>query len=209
MPEASAASPRLLNVPNAVTVSRLVLAIVMFCLFAAEQFFASLVTFIIAAGTDWVDGYWARKYGQVTQLGRILDPFADKLIVCGAFIFLAGGPQLPGGERATGIAPWVAVVVVMRELAVTALRSFVESHGGDFSAKWAGKWKMVFQCVAAGFGIGRLLWFEPDTGVWSPSAPPAWVDWGLALSLWPAVVLTIYSGLQYALIAGRALRRMS
>lgn len=200
-------STRMLNVPNLVTISRLVLSIVMFVLLAKEQFFASLVVFTIAAGTDWVDGYWARKYGQVTQLGRILDPFADKLIICGAFIFLAGAPQLASGERASGVAPWVAVVVVMRELAVTALRSFVESSGGDFSAKWAGKWKMVFQCFAAGFSMGRLWWLDPATRAWAAGPPPAWVEWGFQIALWTAIALTIYSGLDYVMVAGRALRR--
>ena len=65
---------------------------------------ASLVAFIIAASTDWVDGYWARKYGQITQLGRILDPFADKMIICGAFIYLAAAPQLTDGTPASAVA---------------------------------------------------------------------------------------------------------
>ena len=124
---------------------------------------ASLVVFLIAAGTDWVDGYWARKYGQITQLGRILDPFADKMIICGTFIFLAAAPQLADGSPASGIAAWVAVLVMAREMIVTALRSFVEERGGDFSAKWAGKWKMVFQCAAAAFGIGQLMWYDAAT----------------------------------------------
>ena len=130
------------NVPNAVTVSRLVLAVVMFVLMAMDQFAASLAVFLIAAGTDWVDGYWARKYGQITQLGRILDPFADKLIVCGTFVFLAAGPQLADGSPASGIAAWVAVLVFAREMIVTALRSLVESPAatsrpsGSASGRW-------------------------------------------------------------------------
>ena len=200
------AKQRMLNVPNSVTLARLVLAVVLFVLMSQERFAASLAVFLLAAGSDWVDGYWARKYGQITQLGRILDPFADKLVVCGAFIFLAGGPQLADGSGTSGIAPWVAMIVIARELAVTALRSFVESRGGDFSAKWAGKWKMVFQCCAIGFSLGRLLWFDPAARNWS-TPPPSWVEQGLTISLWLAVALTIYSGLDYALVAAKLLRK--
>jgi CDP-diacylglycerol---glycerol-3-phosphate 3-phosphatidyltransferase len=192
------------NVPNGVTVSRVVLAVVMFVLLALEQFPASLAVFLLAAGTDWVDGYWARKYGQITQLGRILDPFADKLIVCGAFIYLAAAPQLADGSPASGIAAWVAVLVMAREMIVTALRSLVESRGGDFSAKWVGKWKMVFQCAAAAFGIGQLMWYDGKTHALVNL--PAWVSWGLTVSLWTAIVLTIWSGVGYVMTAARMLR---
>ena len=78
-----------LNVPNQLTSARLVLAVILFVFLARGYYTTSLILFIIAASTDWIDGYWARKYGQVTVLGRILDPFADKMIICGTFIFLA------------------------------------------------------------------------------------------------------------------------
>ncbi len=80
------------NVPNILTVARLVLSIFCFVCFAFESYLPALIFFVIAAGTDWVDGFWARRYGQVTQLGRILDPFADKIVICGTFIFLAAVP---------------------------------------------------------------------------------------------------------------------
>jgi CDP-diacylglycerol--glycerol-3-phosphate 3-phosphatidyltransferase len=192
------------NVPNAVTVSRLVLSIVLFVLLAYGYFQTSLALFLIAAGTDWVDGYWARKYGQITQLGRILDPFADKLIVCGTFIFLAAAPQLADGSPGSGIEAWVAVLVMAREMIVTALRSLVESRGGDFSAKWVGKWKMVFQCAAASFGIGQLMWY--DSAARALVDLPDWVTWGLTFSLWTAIVLTIWSGVGYIVAATRMLR---
>jgi CDP-diacylglycerol--glycerol-3-phosphate 3-phosphatidyltransferase len=200
----SANRARVWNVPNAVTVSRVALAVVLFALMAAGNFPASLAVFLIAAGTDWVDGYWARKYGQITQLGRILDPFADKLIVCGAFIFLAAGPQLADGSPASGIAAWVAVLVMAREIIVTALRSLIESRGGDFSAKWVGKWKMVFQCAAASFAIGQLMWYDSTTHTLVDL--PAWVSWGLVASLWTAIVLTIWSGVGYIVSATNMLR---
>jgi CDP-diacylglycerol--glycerol-3-phosphate 3-phosphatidyltransferase len=199
-----AVKPSVWNVPNAVTVARLALAIVLFVLLAISQFTAGLVVFLIAAGTDWVDGYWARKYGQITQLGRILDPFADKLIVCGAFIYLAAAPQLADGSPASGIAAWVAVLVMAREMIVTALRSLVESRGGDFSAKWVGKWKMVFQCAAAAFSMGQLQHYEAASR--SLVGLPAWNAWGLEISLWTAIVLTVWSGVGYIGAAARMLR---
>jgi len=199
-----AARARVWNVPNQVTVSRLALAVILFALLELGYYTASLVVFIVAAGTDWVDGYWARKYGQITQLGRILDPFADKMIICGAFIYLAAAPQLSDGTPASGVAAWMAVVILARELAVTALRSFIENQGGDFSAKWAGKWKMVVQCVAAAFAIGKLQWLDPATR--SLSGLPDWVDYSSTISLWLALALTIYSGVEYIMIAMRTLR---
>ena len=199
------AKPRVWNVPNQVTVSRLVLAVVLFALLGWGFYTAGLVVFIIAASTDWVDGYWARKYGQITQLGRILDPFADKMIICGTFIYLAAAPQLADGSPASGVAAWMATVILARELAVTALRSFIENQGGDFSAKWAGKWKMVFQCVAAGFSIGKLQWFNSAERAFSPPAPE-WVSYGLTITLWIALALTIYSGMEYIIVAVRTLR---
>src|SRR5688572_20047552 len=93
------------NLPNQLTWLRLALTVVMFCLIEAEQYAISLVMFLVAASTDWLDGYFARKYNLVTTLGRILDPFADKVIICGTFIYLAAIP-------ASGVRPWMAVVIV-------------------------------------------------------------------------------------------------
>ena len=200
-----AAQTRLLNVPNGVTVARLALAVVLFVLLSFHRYPASLAIFLLAAGTDWVDGYWARKYGQITQLGRILDPFADKLIVCGAYIFLAAAPQLADGSPATGIAAWVAVLIMAREIMVTALRSFVETRGGDFSAKWVGKWKMVFQCAAAAFSLGQLMYFDAKTHTLSATLPD-WIHYGLVASLWIAIVLTVWSGIGYVTAAWSMIR---
>src|SRR3954453_23106931 len=124
------------NVPNVLTIARLVPSVIWFVTLTLGWFLPSLVLFAIAAGTDWVDGFYARRYGQITQLGRILDPFADKIIICGTFIFLGSVPPTVTGESASELAAWMAVVVVARELLVTALRSFFEEHGTDFSAKW-------------------------------------------------------------------------
>lgn len=197
--------PTIWNVPNQVTVSRLILTIVLFVFLSLGWYVTSLVVFLIAAGTDWVDGYYARKFGQVTQLGRILDPFADKLIICGAFIYLCAAPRLVDGVVASGIAVWVAVLVTGRELLVTALRSFVEGHGGDFSAKWIGKWKMAIQCAAASFSMGRLSYVDFDQRIWQ-TQPPGWISFGLELTVWLTVLLTLYSAIVYVIAAVRMLK---
>ena len=186
------------NLPNQLTGLRLVLAVIMFGLIATEHYLASMVLFVIAAGTDWLDGYFARKYQQITTLGRILDPFADKVIVCGTFIFLLAVPEML--STPWGLRPWMVVVIVGRELLVTALRSFIEDQGSDFSAKWSGKLKMVLQCVAAPV---CLLYLDYSV---VKAEPPEWVWWLLVVSLWSTVLLTVYSGLVYIVAAARLLR---
>lgn len=194
----------IVNVPNQLTTLRLILAVVMFGFIAWEYYLTSLVLFVVAAGTDWLDGYWARKYGQVTTLGRMLDPFADKVIICGTFTFLVAVPamsQVPWGLRA-----WMVVVVLGRELLITALRSFMEEQGSDFSAKMVGKLKMVLQCVAAGLCLYYLSYRLPADGPLAiPEAPP-WLWAGMVVSVWAAVLLTAYSGVSYLLAAIRLLR---
>jgi CDP-diacylglycerol--glycerol-3-phosphate 3-phosphatidyltransferase len=177
------------NLPNQLTSLRLVLSIVLFCLMEYDFYFAGLVLFIIGAGTDWIDGYYARKYGQVTTLGRILDPFADKVIVCGTFIFLATNPEIM--RTPWGLRPWMVVVIVGRELLVTALRSFIEEKGGDFSAQWSGKIKMVLQCLAASVCLFYLSYTNPLENA------PHWTSLLLVVSVWSAVISTIYSGAVY------------
>src|SRR5262249_5154202 len=100
-----------------------------------------LVVFVAAAITDYFDGYYARKLGLASTLGRNLDPLVDKVLICGAFTFL-----LPIKE--VGLAPWMVVVVVARELIITSLRGFLESQGVRFGADWLGKVKMGLQCAA-------------------------------------------------------------
>lgn len=179
------------NIPNQLTAARFVLSLVVFVLIPLEAYIAAMIVFIIAAATDWVDGYWARRYGQVTKLGRVFDPFVDKIIICGAFIFLVAEPN-------SGIKAWMAVVVVGREMLVTALRGFIEQSGGDFSAKMAGKLKMVFQCLAVAVSLLVLSYAENDV-------PDLFIV-VLHGSVWIAVLLTIYSGIGYLLAASKFFR---
>jgi CDP-diacylglycerol---glycerol-3-phosphate 3-phosphatidyltransferase len=183
------------NVPNQLTSIRLVLAIVLFCLIPYEHYLTAMWVFIVAAGTDWIDGFYARRYNQVTTLGRILDPFVDKIIICGTFISLAGLPD-------SGLTRWMAVIVVGRELMVTALRSFLEQQGADFSATLSGKLKMVLQCIAAAVSLYALSYAT----IMPKEAPPDWLRLTLTISVWSAVVLTVVSGVAYIFAAIKLLR---
>lgn len=197
MPIATSAELRtvVFNLPNQLTWLRLALSVVMFVFIALGYYGVSTVLFLIAASTDWLDGYFARKYNLVTTLGRILDPFADKVIICGTFIFLAA---IPG----SGVRPWMTVVIVGRELLVTVLRSFLEQQGVDFSATLSGKLKMVWQCAA-----GALSLFYLTYGNLTPTSGTDWLGWLLLATVWSAVLLTIISGMAYVRSAITLLRR--
>jgi len=190
------------NLPNQLTSLRLILAVIMFCLIpwdTSTMYLTATVLFVLAAATDWLDGYYARKYRMVTTLGRILDPFADKVIVCGTFIFLVAVPRMTAVWY--GLQAWMVVVIVGRELLVTALRSFMEERGSDFSARMSGKLKMVLQCVAATLALLYLSLADREAG-WT-----TWLWWPLVASIWAAVILTVYSGLIYVYGAVRLLRK--
>ena len=180
------ATPAVFGLPNQLTTLRLALAVVLFALMSFKLYQWALVVFLLAAATDWLDGYLARKYGLITTLGRILDPFADKIVVCGAFILLASIPEMQRFLPA-----WMVVIIVGRELLVTALRSFLEQQGQDFSAVMSGKLKMGLQCAAI---ISGLVFLSYPVG--EPPAPD-WVVYTLYGSIWAAVLLTLYSGVAY------------
>jgi len=158
----------------------------------SQLYWAALIIFVVAASTDWIDGFWARRYGQVTVLGRIFDPFVDKVIICGTFIFLVASP----GSQ---IAAWMAVVVTGREMLVTVLRSFFEQQGTDFSAKMAGKLKMVLQCLAVVASLYLLTFTEHK--------PPTWLTPTVLTILWATILLTLYSGGEYLVVAARMMRK--
>ncbi len=187
------------NVPNRLSLARLLLSILVFVFLPLGYYWLALVGFVIAAGTDWIDGWWARKFDQVTQLGRILDPFCDKFLVCGTFILLA--VEMRDYPWYAGVAGWMAVTIVARELLVTALRSFIENAGGDFSAKMAGKLKMWFQCIAIVACLWTLAWVGREPAASNAAAIPDWLNATVILSLWLAVLSTLYSGYQYVVSA--------
>ena len=196
---------RSLNLPNAITVGRLVLAVVLFTIIGYDGLWLTAAgLFVFAASTDFLDGYYARRYGQVTTLGRILDPFVDKIIIGGAFIFLmdevvtvvdpAGGP---GRVVTSGVTAWMTLVVVSREMFVTSLRGFMEQHGIDFSADNTGKIKMVLQCVAVTAALLSLS---------RPLAPHPQFALLRDVILWATTLFTAYSGVAYFVRAMHALR---
>lgn len=194
---------RALNIPNCITVSRFLLAIVLFVLMDVDGWWRTAAAlFVIAAATDVLDGYLARKYGQVTVLGRILDPFVDKIIICGAFIFLQGKVS---GELNSGVSGWMSFVIVAREMFVTSLRAVLEQYGRDFSAKWSGKLKMFLQSATVPL---CLLSLSPQFLAQIGSAlSPAGFYLLRDLMLWLTVGITIYSGVEYVLRAARLWRR--
>lgn len=182
-----------LNLPNVITVSRLILSIVLFWLIdRGDHWLAACIVFIVAAATDAVDGYIARRYGLVTVVGRILDPFVDKVIIGGAFVFLAVA-------RDSGVNAWMAIIVIGREMFITSLRSFLESEGRDFSATWSGKLKMVLQCAAV---AASLLYLEYGVA----SSWQATLASGRDVLLWSAIGITIYSGVIYVVRAVQMFR---
>lgn len=182
---------RAFNLPNAITLSRLLLACVLFWMIDQAVYWnAATWLFVIAASTDFVDGYIARKYGLVTVLGRIMDPFVDKIIICGSFIFLMDHP-------ASGVGPWMVIAVIGREMFVTSLRSFLETQGKDFSASMSGKLKMLLQCVAV---TASLVTFAVTSDLQKTLVPLRDV------LLWSAVAVTIWSGVVYVVRAFRILK---
>lgn len=174
------------NAPNLVTLARLVLAILFFACMQGHQFRMALVFFTVAALTDWLDGFLARRWGQITKFGRIFDSLVDKILICGAFVFLACQPR-------SGVGPAFTVIVLFREFLITAVRAEMEGQGIDFSAKVAGKVKMLLQVLAALASLGSLAF--------SSSSWQLLVRDGLVIA---SLAATILSGLQY-LLATRGL----
>lgn len=131
-----------LNLPNLLTVTRILLIPVFVILFATptpDRSLMAAIVFVIAAVTDLLDGYLARKSGQVTTLGKLLDPIADKLLVLSALILLVNVDR---------VSALVAIVIIAREVAVTGVRAIAASEGIIISAETTGKYKMVLQIVA-------------------------------------------------------------
>ena len=127
-----------------------------------------IAIFALAAFTDWLDGYLARQQGLASTLGRNLDPLVDKVVVCGAYIFLLAIPT-------PGLTPWMVVMVVARELIITGLRGFMENLGATFGAEWLGKIKMVLQCAAL-FAIFLALHDRAEPALHVGARYPGLVD---------------------------------
>jgi CDP-diacylglycerol--glycerol-3-phosphate 3-phosphatidyltransferase len=171
--------PPVFNLPNQLTGARLVLGIVLFVLIECALWVPCIIVFALAAVTDWLDGYFARKQGLTSTLGRNLDPLVDKVLISGAFIFLVPVPN-------SGVKAWMVTVIVSRELIITSLRSYLENSGARFGADWLGKIKMVLQCAAL-FAVFVTL--EETQTVALP--------WTRDALIYAMLAATALSGLQY------------
>lgn len=192
-----------INIPNQVTIARLFLTLIFFALlsvysvndgntwFVLEWCFW---LFLVAALSDMLDGYLARTWKQVTTFGRIIDPVVDKIMVCGAFVFFASPHFLDVAAapyvNVSGVAPWMVIVLLLREFVVSAIRSHSESHGKDFGATWTGKLKMVLQSATVCVVLGHLVWFDDERYAWIRRLRDACV--------WATVVVTGLSMFSYA-----------
>ncbi|HWD61509.1 MAG TPA: CDP-diacylglycerol--glycerol-3-phosphate 3-phosphatidyltransferase [Humibacter sp.] len=182
--QASASTtPGNFNLPNIITVVRIILAPVFFWLVLADAGadgalrWIAAALFIIAIATDGIDGAIARRQGLVTDLGKILDPIADKLLTSGALVCLSIMGELWW---------WVTIVIVVREVGITAWRMVELSRGNVVPASSGGKLKTVAQAVAISFALAPLWTFLGDWVFWLN-----WVLMGIAL------VLTVWSGASY------------
>jgi len=166
-----------LNLPNALSLFRIFLVpflvVVLLTKFEGREIVA-LAIFLIATATDFLDGYLARRRGQITKLGTLLDPIADKLLISAAFISLVEVGLVPA---------WMVVVVVAREFAVTGLRSIAASDGIVIASSAWGKTKMVTQITA----ISLLILSERFP----------WLDVPAKIALWAVVAVAIGSGTEY------------
>ncbi|MEM1422839.1 MAG: CDP-diacylglycerol--glycerol-3-phosphate 3-phosphatidyltransferase [Planctomycetota bacterium] len=184
--------------PNALTVLRLFMTVACVGLLAGYDASApsgvlawgALALFVVASATDALDGYLARRWHAVSRFGRVMDPLADKVLVLGVFIVLAGPNFVDdAGRLVTGVAAWMPVVALTRELLVTSLRAAYERAGVDFSATWTGKLKMIAQVGGLALVL-LLLALRPEGDAWiALSAGAAWtITFITAVSVVPYVV---------------------
>lgn len=184
-----------MNLPNRLTVSRFALTAIFLAVVFSKIPFGetiSLVIFIGASLTDYFDGKIARRNKLITNFGILMDPLADKILTCSAFIAFVG---------LDWVSAWMVVVIVARELAITGLRLLAASKNVVLAAERYGKHKTVSQITA----IISILTLESYSqwGVageavfgWEVAGEP-WVHWFAELAKWVAVLLTLYSGIVY------------
>ncbi len=206
------------QIPNLITLSRLVLTTLFFVAinFADHQrnislcMWIALVIFILAVASDALDGYLARSWKVESAFGRVVDPFADKILICGAFVFFAApqimlphlphSPRVPGSDL-TGVAPWMAVVLIAREFLVTGIRGLAESRGIDFRAMWTGKVKMIVQCAAV---IGVLVYLALVYEIHN-QAVLEFFRLARNIAIWAMLMITVLSAWQYISKAWRVI----
>ena len=189
---------------NRLTIARGVLAIVLWGVLhtiaigyheVTSLWWIAFWIFVVAAATDSLDGYIARKLNEVSVFGRIADPLVDKLLILGSLLFLLGIPGVP-----PFLPPWTAAVILGRELLITALRGSIEARGKNFQAGVWGKAKMAVQCIAvgavmlAGAGVPFVRARLFDVPVPPAGFREVTLCWLLCVL---AALITILSGIEY------------
>src|SRR5215471_19564808 len=184
-----------MNLPNKLTLSRFLLTVGFLAVMFSQVSFhktISLVLFIAAGVSDFLDGQIARRRKLITNFGILMDPLADKIMVCSAFIAFVGLGWIPA---------WMTVIVVARELAITGLRLLAASKNVVLAAERFGKDKTISQIVAV-ISIFVLKSYEQWGALgriifgWHIGSKP-WVDWFTVIAIWAAVILTFISGWLY------------
>lgn len=209
--------------PNVLTCVRVVFACALFALLSFWRYDRSPVAegrgvdwfllggallFVAAAVTDALDGYLARRWRAVSVFGRIMDPFADKILVIGTFAFLASAGFWSTSDRVqvSGVHAWMVALILARELLVTSIRGAMEGMGVSFAATWSGKWKMILQSVVIPLVL-VLLATTPSVRE-NPGTGRSLAGMVIDLGVWLTVVVTAWSGAPYvarALDAARTL----
>ena len=174
-----------LSLPNLLTYGRvLAVPVVVMCMFWPEEFWmrwTALGIFVLAAITDFLDGYLARIWEQQSSLGRMLDPIADKLLVAACLMMLVADRTIHGWSI------WAAIVILSREILVSGLREFLAELRVSVPVSTIAKWKTTVQLVSVGFLIA---------GQAGETVLPGNVTIGIVL-LWIAALLTLYTGYDY------------
>ncbi len=198
-----------LNLPNLITLSRILLALLLVPLLFVDDFSYRLVAFVIfliAAFSDMWDGYLARSRRLITNLGKLLDPIADKLLLAATFIPFYLLSHQPGPEARFpwfgGVLPlWILLVIFGRELSITLFRGYAARRGVVIPAGRSGKYKAVFQNIFIGSGI---LWYALQSAAqargWEGGFWQGWQSFHFGFSvvmLSIALVLTLYSMVVY------------
>ncbi len=180
------------SVPNLLSLSRIPLGIGVFACIATGAWALALALFTIATITDWLDGWWARRYQQTSVVGRSLDPLTDKFLICGTFIYLQ--------SASVGILPWMVTLIVGREILITGIRGIVEATGQKFGADWFGKLKTVLQCIAILMILSLKTIGDHDSSALKITEVSV---------IYAMLVATLGSGLQYLYKASKLLNKIS
>jgi CDP-diacylglycerol--glycerol-3-phosphate 3-phosphatidyltransferase len=181
-----------MNLPNKLTISRFIFTIAFLAVMFSQMRFhetIALALFIAGGISDFLDGYLARRHKLITNFGILMDPLADKIMVCSAFIAFVGLKLMPA---------WMVVIIVARELAITGLRLLAASKQVVLAAEGYGKHKTISQIVAIIsilIGLSYKQWGALGTSIFDfELLGGPWLHWFTQLSVWVAVSLTFISG---------------